>query len=218
MPSPSVSEQLAQFQERDLFSAAAWRARGLNPSSNEMSQALTAFFHDCAKELEKAGRAGQSSRQMKTILTSALSQVNKIRFDTEEREFIVDTFQELATIVGIDIRTQLSRWLYGYVLTTLLAVTRFLRPERIVEVLRQPCTQCGTPLETQILQKRAGIPDMHWHIVRCNQCKELNLISVGPDVASLRFGNYQQVESLSKEDYTHEQALARLEQIKHFRK
>jgi len=86
-PPPSIPEQLAQFQERDLFSPAAWQARGLNPSSSEMSQALTTFFHDCAKQLEKAVIAGRSARQIKAILISALSQLNKSRFDTEEREF-----------------------------------------------------------------------------------------------------------------------------------
>jgi hypothetical protein len=47
---------------------------------------------------------------------------------------------------------------------------------------------------------------------------ELNLLSHGPDVKEVRFGNYQIVEHLPKDEYTYEQAQTRLEQIKIFRK
>ncbi len=214
---PSILDQLTRFQEQDLFDAAAWQARGLNPSADDQSRELTSFFHDCAAALAEAVKAGRSGRQLKAILTAALAQLDKARYDTEEREFIADLFGELAAIVGADLRGPVSRWLYGPVLSVLLAVGRLFRPERVIETFSQSCTQCGTPLETQILRKRSDIPDAQWMIVRCKQCRELNLLSPGPGVAQLRFGYYEWVESLSKEEYTQEQALVRLEQIRHFR-
>ena len=217
-PDSSILDQLTRFQERDLFSADAWQARGLNPSSADLSRELTNFFHRCAKQLAEGLAAGSPPRQLKTILTTALSQLDKRLYDTEEREFIADLFGELAAIVGADIRGAVNRWLYGPVLTALLTIMRFLRPERVIETLSQPCSQCGTPLETQILRKRSDIPDAQWLIIRCKRCRELNLLSPGPGIAQLRFGNYEWVESLSKEEYNQEQALMRLEQIRYFRK
>lgn len=221
-PNQTVLEQLAHFNERELFSDAAWRSRGLNPSSNELSRDLAAFFHDCGRELEKEAMAGHTPRQMKKTLTAALSQLPSARFDTEEKEFVADIFMELASIINVDIRPNLNRWLYGALLTWLITITRILRrifrPERVVEVLRQPCTKCNTLLETQILQKQAGFPDAGWWIIRCNTCDELNLNSIGPNVRRMRIGNYKWVESLPKDEYTYEQAMARLEQIRFFRK
>ena len=215
---PSILDQLTRFQEQDLFCAAAWEERGLNPSGDDLSRELARFFHLCAGALAEAVMAGRSTRQLKTVLTAALAKLDKARYDTEEREFIADLFGELAAIVGVDIRTAVTRWLYGPILTALLAVGRLLRPERVVETRNQPCNQCGAPLETQILRKRADIPDAQWLVVRCKRCREVNLLSPGPGVARLRFGDYEWVESLSKKEYTHGQALTRLEQIRYFRK
>ena len=214
---PSLLDQLTRFQERDLFSAAAWQARGLNPSSDELSLELTDFFRTRAAALAEAVKAGRSRRQLKAILTAALAQLDKARYDTEEREFIADLFGELAAIVGSDIRVAMKHWLYGPILTALLAVSRLLLPERAVKTLTQSCTQCGSPLETRILRNRADIPDGRWMVIRCKRCHELNLLSPGPGAAKLRFGDYEWVENLSKEEYTYEQALTRLEQIRYFR-
>ena len=214
----SILDRLAEFQRRDHFSHAAWEARGLNPSDEGLSRDLRSFFQDGAKELGHAVQAGQSQRKMKAMLLEGLGQLNKMQYDTEEREFIVDVFLELASIIGVNIRNDLSRWLYGGLLTALLAAGRFLRPERVVETRSQPCTKCGVALETKILQKKAGLPDGQWLVIRCNQCAEPNLLSLGPDVKKTRFGNYQWIDSLRKDEFTREQALIRVEQIKYFRK
>lgn len=219
MPTAStILDQLTQFQQRDLFARSVWESRGLNPSSDNLSRELTTFFHACARQLEEIQTTGYTPKKARQILTSALSQLNSFDFDREEKEFIVDIFHELATIVGVDINSRLNRWLYGAFLATFISIMLFLRPERIVETLRQPCTQCSTPLETHILRKQSGIPDHQWMVVRCSQCNELNLLSTGPNIKEYRYGNYQPVDSLSKEEYTYEQAMTRLQQIKYFRK
>ncbi|MEI9946453.1 MAG: hypothetical protein WDN26_19810 [Chitinophagaceae bacterium] len=76
-----------------------------------------------------------------------LSKFNKLDYDTEEKEFICDLFHELSTIADIDFKDDLNKWLYGSVLTTLLKLKNILNPEKIVETLTQPCTNCGTQLE-----------------------------------------------------------------------
>ena len=49
-------------------------------------------------------------------------------------------------------------------------------------------------------------------------CNEFNLLSTGPNIKVMRFGNYKSIEQLPKAEYTEEQANVRLEQIKFFRK
>ncbi|MBO9561615.1 MAG: DUF4844 domain-containing protein [Niastella sp.] len=211
-------DKLIEFKQRDKFSVQAWNERGLNPSGDELCQYLTAFFNVCTDKLVNAVNSEESTKALTTLLDSELNRLKRSDFDTEEREFICDLFHELASIVHVDLIEQLTKWLYGSVLATLMKIQRTLRPEKIVETLRKPCTKCGTDLETLILRKEAGIPDYSWDVVRCNNCAELNLLSHGPDVKEVRFGNYQMVEHLPKDEYTYEQALTRLEQIKIYRK
>jgi len=214
----SQIDRLIEFKRRDKFSSAAWNERGLNPSSNELCQQLKVLFNSSVDNLVEAIDKKYSDRQLKTVLKNELSKFNKLDYDTEEKEFIVDLFHELSNIVKIDFKDSLNKWMYGSILTTLLKINKVIRPEKIIETLKQPCTKCGTQLETHIMRKEKGIIETSWFIVKCNNCKEFNLLSLGPDVKETRFGNYQWVENLRMDEFTHEQALTRLEQIKFFRK
>ncbi|HEY8918012.1 MAG TPA: hypothetical protein VIM87_16315 [Chitinophaga sp.] len=210
--------QLIAFKQRDKFSAAAWNERGLNPSGDELCQALTNQFNECADRLIAGINNGATNRQLKRMLRSALYAFHKPDYDTEERGFICDLFDELATIVNVDIKHYLNSWLYGSVLATIVKVARFLRPEKVIDTISQSCSSCNQALDITILQKEEGIPDGFWLIVKCSNCNEFNLLSPGPNIRSMRYGNYQCVETLSKDEFSYEQAQVRMEQIKFFRK
>lgn len=214
----SQIKKLIEFKQKDKFSTKAWNDRGLNPSCNELCNKLTQLFNSSANNLINAVNSNSSSRQLKFILKQDLSKFNKLDYDTEEKEFICDLFHELSTIINIDFKDDLNKWLYGSVLTTLLKLKNILNSEKIVETLKQPCANCGTQLESYILKKENGIPQSSYYVARCKNCKELNLLSCGPNIKQLKFGNYEYVETLSTSEYTYEQALVRLEQIKIFRK
>ena len=211
-------EKLTEFIQRDKFSTQAWNERGLNPSSDELCKYLTSFFNSSAGKLIEKVKSHNSARQFKSLLKSQLSSLDKSQYDTEEKEFICDLFHELAAIVEVDFNDKLNTWLYGSVLTTLMKIQKIIRPEKIIETLRQPCTKCGTQLETHIMRKEEGIPETSWLVTKCNNCGELNLLSHGPNVKETRFQNYQWVDTLQMDEYNYEQALTRLEQIKYFRK
>jgi hypothetical protein len=210
--------QLIEFKQRDKFSTQAWEDRGLNSSNDQLCTDLSLFFNACADKLVASIEQGDSAMEMKRLLKSQLARLDKHYYDTEEKEFICDLFHELASVVGVDLKNSLNRWLYGPVLVILMKIMAILRPERIVETLSKPCASCETKLETHILRKENGIPDYSWLIVKCNNCGELNLLSHGPNVKLVRYGNYEYVESLQKEEFSYEQAMTRLEQIKFFRK
>lgn len=214
----SQIDRLIEFRQRDKFSTKAWNDRGLNPSSNELCENLTQLFNSSVDNLINAINSSSSSRQLKTVLNQELSKFNKLDYETEEKEFICELFQELATITNIDFKDNLNKWLYGSFLTTLLKIKNALNPEKIVDTIRQPCTNCGTQLESYVMRKEIGIPESGWYLVKCKNCKELNLLSCGTDIKEIRFGNYEYLETLNKTEYTYEQALTRLEQIKIFRK
>lgn len=212
-------DKLNAFIKLDKFSSSAWEQRGLNPSDNEMCNRLQNLFNDCADNLIEATNSDFKPRQLKSILKSWLDSVNSSDYDTEEREFICDYFDQLSKIVSVDFKDNLNSWLYGKVLNTLFKVTSFFKgQDKIVETLSQDCTQCGSKLETFITRKEEGIPDYSWKIIQCNNCNEFNLLSTGPNIKEYRFGNYKSIEQLPKTEYTEEQANARLEQIKYFRK
>ncbi len=211
-------DKLLLFKQRDKFSQSAWNDRGLNPSSTELCTQLTQLFDLCTDNLVKAINGKYSNRQLKSVLKSGLNNFKSLDYDTEEKEFICDLFHELASIVNVDFNENLNKWLYGSVLTTLMKIQKVLMPEKIVKTLKQPCTKCETELETFIQRLEEGIPETSWFVVKCNNCGELNLVSPGLDVKEIRFGNSQWIETLYKDEYTYEQALTRLEQIKMFRR
>ncbi|KAA2239585.1 DUF4844 domain-containing protein [Chitinophaga agrisoli] len=215
---PSVVTALMKFKEIDKFSAAAWEHRGLIPSDIDVCNRLQEAFNDCADNLAAAIRQGAKKTQLKKLLTEGLKKINRADYDTEEREFICYYFIELSSVLSIDLRDTINSWLYGSFLAVVIKAAAFFKgADRVIETLHQQCTDCGIQLETLILRKEKGIPDSVWTIIQCNSCNGYNLLSIGPNIKKLRFGNYQSIEELLKTDYTEEQAKTRLEQIRYFR-
>ena len=210
---------LSGFRRRDKFSYGVFQERGLNPSDDELCQWLQTQFNVCTDQLIASVEADLGEKKKVKILKNSLGNTDSAYFDTEERELICDYFYELSRIVDADIKHDLNSWLHGVILGTMLRISHLLkRPEKIVETLEQPCTSCSLPLRTSILGKEASIPDFSWSIIRCNNCDEYNLLSVGPGVKQFRFENHEAIEQLPKADYSEEQAMVRLEQIRYFRK
>lgn len=211
-------DQLVAFRHRDKFSDQAWNKRGLNPSGSELSLKLAELFNHCADALIQALQNNASKKQLKGTLKSHLSQFSRRDYDTEEKELICDLFYELAKIINIDFADNLSRWLYGATLNSLLKIQAVLNPKKVLDTIKQTCPTCGGALDTFIMRKENGIPDYSWMIIQCKSCKDYSITSFGPNVKETRFGNYDLVEQLPKEQFTKEQAEMRLEQIRYFRK
>lgn len=212
-------DKLSVFRKRNKFSTSAWEERGLNPSNDEMCATLQHLFNNCADNLIEAINSDFKPKQLKSILKRWLDSVNRSDYDTEEREFICDYFDQLSTIVAVDFKDNLNSWLYGNLLNKLFKLTSFLKEQnKIIETLSQECTKCGSKLESFITRKEEGIPDYCWTIIQCNNCNEFNLLSIGPNTKEYRFGNYKSIEQLPKTAYTEEQANSRLEQLKFLRK
>jgi len=210
-------EWLINFRDRDKFCYQAWNERGLNRSSDEMCDELKALFYYTANELITAIESNKSKWKLKQILKGRLATFNKWNYDTEEKEFISDLFFELSQIIDVDFRDNLNKWLYGYVIITFMKVIQFFKPKKIEESIKQNCTRCNAVMETAFSRKE-NIPDEKWIIGRCGSCKEFNLFSHGPNIKSYSCINYIPEEYLPKEEFTYEQALTRLEQVKFFRK
>jgi hypothetical protein len=211
-------DALIAFIQTDKFCLSAWDERGLNPSDNEMCKFLQDTFNNIAEELKMTIISNKKGGALKSILKTGLKLFSKSDYDTEEKQFICDTFNTLAKIVDVNFASTLNKWLYGSLLSSLFNIGRILKPEKIIHTLQQPCVKCGTELETHIKKIEEGIPETNWFIVKCNNCKELNLLTLEPNIKELEFGNYELVENLFKQDYPYEQAQTRLEQIKLYRK
>ncbi|MBL8001484.1 MAG: DUF4844 domain-containing protein [Flavobacteriales bacterium] len=209
---------LKNFRKRMKFSDAAWLERGLNPSDQDVCSRLESVVNTCTDKLIDAAQRKAKPKRLRQILVEGLRSADPSHFDTEEREFLCDTFQELSNICLVDIRTNLNRWMYGWFLGTLLAAAFiFRRKEEILETSAQPCTKCGSQLETIILRTDKVVPSAYWHIVQCAGCQEYNLLRIDTHMNSIRFKGFNSIELLDQATNTEEQAQTRLEQIKHFR-
>lgn len=214
-----MTDELHRFLEKDKFSDSIWESRGLNPSSSELCQKMNELLNNCCLELIELSKKGATNKALKKELQNGLSTFNKADYDTEEKEFICDYFLELSQIVDVNFKDELNKWLYGSLLNGMLKVASIFKGSpNVLETLSQDCTNCNAKLETFITKKEDGIPDFAFDIVKCSSCGEFNMIDKGPNIHSLIFGEYQLVEQLQKSEYSEEQAKARLEQIRYWRK
>lgn len=217
MDKQQIIDKLIAFRELEKFSDPAWEERGLIPSSRGVSEKPARVLNECTDELILSVNFG--NRKQLEVLKDALKKLPRSDYDTEEAEFIVDYFFRLSTIVEVDMTDKLNRWLYGGVLNSLLKVAKlFSGKQKIVETLRQDCTKCSSKLETFIIKRQEGIPDSSWFIIQCNNCDEYNLLTKGPNIKEMKFGNYKLTEQLSKLEYDESEAKIRLNQIRFFRK
>jgi hypothetical protein len=211
--------RLKDFRQKHKFVDSEWEKRGLNPSDSDLCLKMETLFNDCIDSLIDLVNRNQSVKLFKKELKTGLDRFNKMDYDTEEKEFICDNFYELSQILNVDFKDNLNNWLYGLGLNTFMKVLSALkRPEKVIETLSQECSKCNAKLETFIFERQADIPDISYDIVKCKTCGEYNMIDKGPGIKKLKFGNYDWIEQLSKKEYTYEQAITRLEQIKFFRK
>jgi hypothetical protein len=177
------------------------------------------LFNDCTDSLIDSIKSNRNESANKKIIKNGLQRFNKLDYDTEEREFICDYFYELSQIINVDIKNDLNNWLYGFGINTMIKIlSAFKKPDRIIETQSQDCTKCNSKLETFILERQPDTTDRAYDIVKCKTCGEFNLIDKGSGIKRLKFGNYDWVEHLSKDEYNDEQAKTRLEQIKFFRR
>ena len=123
----TIIGKLKSFINKDKFSAHAWEDRGLNPSDDAVCSSLQELFNACAENLIEATGSNFNQKQLKKILRDWLGSINSSDFDTEEREFICDYFDELSKIVCVDLKDNLNSWIYGKALNTLFKLTSFLK-------------------------------------------------------------------------------------------
>ena len=212
-------DKLRDYLTKEKFSSFEWEQRGLNPSSYEICQIMSLGVNNCCESLIQDCEQNKNERAFKKTLKNGLKSIDKSQLDTEEKEFVCDCFHELANIVSVNINNDLNSWIFGSLLSGIMNISKALKgEEKIIETLRQNCTRCEGELETFITKKEEGIPDYAYDIVKCKNCGEFNLIDKGPNIKSLRFGDYEPVEQLRKDEYNLEQAMERLEQIKQWRK
>jgi hypothetical protein len=212
--SPQALWTLQAFQSENKFAEAAWKARGLNPSDSAVSARLNSLFQECTATLITQLQQGATTRQLQQTLLAGLRALDREAYDTEEREFIVAGFVELAQPVDVALNEALSAWLYGDATQELLKGLETSKPEKAAETLSQACTKCQAVLETFLLEKQQGIPAACFIVAQCQVCTALNLIEVGDGFRQIRFGNYNALQHLARRRCTREQAEATLEQLK----
>ena len=208
---------LQAFQAKSKFANAAWEARGLRPSDSELSARLNRWFNNCAAQLITHVQQGAHKPQLKQTLVAGLNALARSDYDTEEREFVVDYFRELAQLVEVDVNDELTTWQYGQLAHALLNGVGRSKTEKAAPALTQACTKCKAALETFLLEQQPAIPSACFLVAQCEVCTELNLIEVPNGVKRMNFGKYTALQSLDRKEYTPEQAEAKLAQLKRSR-
>jgi hypothetical protein len=113
-------EKLNFFITKNKFSDSEWLKRGLNPSDENLCNTMNSIFNECAKSLMIEVQKEFNPKVIKSILKNYLLKFDKKIYDTEEREFICDYFEELSKIVNVKFNNELNSWLYGSLLNELI--------------------------------------------------------------------------------------------------
>ena len=93
--------------------------RYLNPSSRTVTQPLEMALNQCAVELRGLVQSGGGPGAFRRCISNSLRAIDK-PFDTEDREYLLYYYEQLADLLGIRIGLLLNRWLYGFPLAMLL--------------------------------------------------------------------------------------------------
>ncbi len=110
---------LAAFRETKKFRCAEPEFRLINPSPASVTQPMEAALNQCATDLSALVQYGAQPAQLKACIADSLRSVEK-PFDTEDREYLCYYYNQLGQCVGIRVGPLLNRWLYGFLLSTLL--------------------------------------------------------------------------------------------------
>lgn len=210
-----------KLKSKEKFSNEEWENRGLNPSLKSLCIKLENSFNDLLTNLISTNITKQSDKEIENIFERCFKEIKSEELDTEEREFVVDYFVEIAKILNIpSINEKLNFWAYGiedydYEEAERKASEKILAEERKRhEIIFIECQKCKTQLETFILERDNKIPSFEFDIIKCVKCSELNILDKGCGIKRYRFLNYELIEELPKEEYDLQKALQRLEQLK----
>ncbi|NJA06648.1 DUF4844 domain-containing protein [Methylomonas sp. UP202] len=118
----SMLAALAAFRETKKFRCTEPEFRLINPSPASVTQPMVVALNECATDLSVLVQLGAPPAQLKACIAASLRSVEK-PFDTEDREYLCFYYNQLGQYVGVKVGPLLNRWLYGYLLSTLL---RFL--------------------------------------------------------------------------------------------
>ncbi|MCD1117081.1 DUF4844 domain-containing protein [Chryseobacterium turcicum] len=210
-------EILNNLKNTRKFGDKDWIKRGLNPSNQEVCELLENNIDNCLVELIQKLEIKYSDKDILKILKTNLKKLGK-NFDTEEREFVADYYDQISKILSIDFSSELNSWLYGSLFSSLQRVNDFFRgKEKILNIIQTKCTKCNSNLDTFILEKMDNDIQNDYNIVKCINCSEYNLIDNESGNKRIKFGNYELIEQLPKNNFNLEDAEIRLKQIKIFR-
>lgn len=213
--------ELEKLKIKEKFSDEKWKNRGLNPSEKKLCIKLEKSFNDLLTNLISVSNTKKSDLEVEMIFEKYFKKIKTYELDTEESEFVVDYFDEIAKILNIkNINENLNSWTYGnevydHEKAEKKHSERVLAEERKRhEIIYTECTKCKTQLETFILERDNSIPSFEFDIIKCVKCSELNILDKGEGIKRYRFLNYELIEELPKKEYDLAKALNRLELLK----
>lgn len=189
-------------------------------------QAFQEYINGCIDELYAGVEKDYPPQLLKNIFNKYLPSIRRMQIvETVEREYVCSELYELSRIVDVNISFRLNQIMYG----TLLALLPQRKPrgqkEPIYENIENTCTECGYVMRTKVNfyetepEEEVKLGDI-WEghvIVECPVCGGYNLVYIKDKRRGFASGDYRVTENLHN-DYTEEEAIQRLEQIKYWRK
>lgn len=110
---------LATFRDTKKFRCTEPEFRLINPSPVSVTQPMEVALNQCATDLSSLVQRGAHPAQFTACIAASLRSVEK-PFDTEDREYLCYYYNQLGQCVGVKVGPLLNRWLYGFLLSTLL--------------------------------------------------------------------------------------------------
>lgn len=103
-------EKLKALRDKQKFTDPEWDERGLIPSPPDVIQRMTDLTDDVLDALIEDLEADLEPQQIEETLIESLYQIDKTEFDTEEREYIIDTFYNIGMILDIPLDDAIDSW------------------------------------------------------------------------------------------------------------
>jgi hypothetical protein len=108
---PQLLTELNAFKAKDKFSANAWEERGLMPSPEETVRSMSHAVNAAVDEIINS-KQDLTEEKIQAVVEANLDDAGEL--DTEEREFLAETFYELSSIMKVDTKDILNSYMYGF--------------------------------------------------------------------------------------------------------
>lgn len=213
-----IIERLTKYRQKEKIISSRWGFFDFEELDKEVCLSIEKTINDFTDAMIDLVNKHANTREIKKEIKKRLSVIKKKPFIQNEPYITSECLKQVCRILSVNFDNTLERWGFGWNVFFLYKVKRAIGRFGVKEIKQYICCNCDFLLEVIVYRRTSEFIEPCYDIIRCKLCKEFNLVDEIPNFKVAGLTGMAWIEQLPKKDYTYEEALVRLEQLRFFRK